>query len=106
MGGCEYTERDDPGNLQFDWLEVQLDRYRDRGLQVRAVLVHNFYSVILVLGFYSAFRARNLLIPPPLPLRSISIPFPTRSLLALLPLHVLPRRSGTASGPEGVGAKG
>lgn len=35
MGGCEYGDRDDPGNLQFDWLEVQLDRYRDRGMQVR-----------------------------------------------------------------------
>ncbi|KLO18105.1 endopolyphosphatase [Schizopora paradoxa] len=34
VGGCEYGDRDDPGNLQFDWLEVQLDRYRDRGLQV------------------------------------------------------------------------
>lgn len=35
MGGCEYGEDDDPGNLQFDWFEVQLDRYRERGMQVR-----------------------------------------------------------------------
>ncbi|KAL5507973.1 hypothetical protein ACEPAH_5591 [Sanghuangporus vaninii] len=34
VGGCEYGDDDDPGNLQFDWLEVQLDRYRERGLQV------------------------------------------------------------------------
>jgi len=34
VGGCEYGDRDDPGNLQFDWLEVQLDRYRDKGMQV------------------------------------------------------------------------
>ncbi|KAL5530139.1 hypothetical protein ACEPAF_6396 [Sanghuangporus sanghuang] len=34
VGGCEYGDENDPGNLQFDWLEVQLDRYRERGLQV------------------------------------------------------------------------
>ena len=34
VGGCEYTEKSDPGNLQFDWLEVQLHRYRERGIQV------------------------------------------------------------------------
>lgn len=34
VGGCEYGEADDPGNLEFDWLEVQLDRYRNRGMQV------------------------------------------------------------------------
>lgn len=34
MGGCEYQDREDPGNLEFDWLEVQLDRFRDRGMQV------------------------------------------------------------------------
>ena len=35
VGGCEYGDDDDPGNLQFDWFEVQLGRYRERGLQVR-----------------------------------------------------------------------
>ena len=35
VGGCEYTDAQDPGNLELDWLEVQLDRYRDRGMQVR-----------------------------------------------------------------------
>ncbi|EJD01156.1 uncharacterized protein FOMMEDRAFT_21595 [Fomitiporia mediterranea MF3/22] len=34
VGGCEYGEGDDPGNLQFDWFEVQLDRFRERGMQV------------------------------------------------------------------------
>ncbi|EIN10626.1 endopolyphosphatase [Punctularia strigosozonata HHB-11173 SS5] len=34
VGGCEYKEKDDPGNLQFDWLEVQLGRYRERNMQV------------------------------------------------------------------------
>ncbi len=34
VGGCEYREPDDPGNLQFDWLEVQLKMYRKRGVQV------------------------------------------------------------------------
>jgi len=32
--GCVYKEPNDPGNLQFDWLEVQLDMYRRRGMQV------------------------------------------------------------------------
>ena len=39
VGGCEYTDAEDPGNLEFDWLEVQLDRYRDRGMQVRVFSV-------------------------------------------------------------------
>ncbi len=47
MGGCEYGDRDDPGNLQFDWLEVQLDRYRDQGIQVRFLRVYTLFSVFL-----------------------------------------------------------
>ncbi|TFY83609.1 hypothetical protein EWM64_g409 [Hericium alpestre] len=34
MGGCEYHDRDDAGNLQFDWLGVQLETFRRRGMQV------------------------------------------------------------------------
>jgi hypothetical protein len=34
VGGCEYLEPNDPGNLQFDWLEVQLKMFRKRGMQV------------------------------------------------------------------------
>jgi len=34
VGGCEYREPDDPGNLQLDWLEVQLRTFRQRGMQV------------------------------------------------------------------------
>ncbi|KAI0320832.1 hypothetical protein OF83DRAFT_1162184 [Amylostereum chailletii] len=34
VGGCEFTERDDPGNLQLDWMEVQLEMFRSRGMQV------------------------------------------------------------------------
>ena len=33
--GCEYNDPDDPGNLEFDWLEVQLESFRDRHMQVR-----------------------------------------------------------------------
>ncbi|KAF8812426.1 hypothetical protein BYT27DRAFT_6418082 [Phlegmacium glaucopus] len=32
--GCPYKEPNDPGNLQLDWLEVQLNMYRKRGIQV------------------------------------------------------------------------
>jgi hypothetical protein len=35
VGGCEYKDRDDPGNLEFDWLEVQLKYFRARDMQVR-----------------------------------------------------------------------
>lgn len=35
VGGCEYPDKEDPGNLQFDWLEVQLDGFRERNMQVR-----------------------------------------------------------------------
>ncbi|KAJ7890789.1 Metallo-dependent phosphatase-like protein [Mycena leptocephala] len=31
VGGCEFKDRDDAGNLQFDWLEVQLKGFRARG---------------------------------------------------------------------------
>ncbi|KAJ3785468.1 endopolyphosphatase [Lentinula aff. detonsa] len=34
VGGCNYNEPDDPGNLQFAWLEDQLKSYRKRGMQV------------------------------------------------------------------------
>jgi len=34
VGGCQFTDPSDPGNLQFDWLEVQLKAYRRRGMQV------------------------------------------------------------------------
>lgn len=34
VGGCGYKEADDPGNLQFDWLEVQLKSFRSRGMHV------------------------------------------------------------------------
>lgn len=34
VGGCEQGDSDDPGNLQFDWLEVQLEAFRSRGMQV------------------------------------------------------------------------
>jgi len=34
ISGCPYNEPNDPGNLQFDWLEVQLNMYRSRGMQV------------------------------------------------------------------------
>ncbi|OSX60399.1 hypothetical protein POSPLADRAFT_1066706 [Postia placenta MAD-698-R-SB12] len=34
VGGCEPGEHEDPGNLQLDWLEVQLQAFRRRGMQV------------------------------------------------------------------------
>jgi len=34
VAGCAFREPNDPGNLQFDWLEVQLKDYRNRGMQV------------------------------------------------------------------------
>jgi len=33
VGGCEISNPEDPGNLQFDWLEVQLESFRRRGMQ-------------------------------------------------------------------------
>ncbi|EKM80275.1 hypothetical protein AGABI1DRAFT_120307 [Agaricus bisporus var. burnettii JB137-S8] len=34
VGGCQYGDDDDPGNLEFDWLEVQLKQFRDKNIQV------------------------------------------------------------------------
>jgi hypothetical protein len=39
VGGCEFREPDDPGNLQFDWLEVQLKMFRQRGMQVLHTII-------------------------------------------------------------------
>jgi len=47
VSGCVYTARDDPGNLQLDWLEVQLKMYRERGIQVTLL------NSIQVLSFHS-----------------------------------------------------
>ena len=45
VGGCEYREPDDPGNLQFDWLEVQLKMFRQRGMQVpRTIILFRLFS--------------------------------------------------------------
>lgn len=34
VGGCQLHDSNDPGNMQFDWLDVQLQLYRQRGMQV------------------------------------------------------------------------
>ncbi|KAF7355326.1 RFX-type winged-helix domain-containing protein [Mycena sanguinolenta] len=34
VGGCAFKDREDAGNLEFDWLEVQLKGFRARGMQV------------------------------------------------------------------------
>ncbi|KAF5387835.1 hypothetical protein D9615_000419 [Tricholomella constricta] len=34
VGGCGFKDPSDPGNLQLDWLEVQLNGYRSRDMQV------------------------------------------------------------------------
>ncbi|KAG2145766.1 Metallo-dependent phosphatase-like protein [Suillus clintonianus] len=34
VGGCDYAEPKDPGNIQLDWLEEQLEIFRSRQMQV------------------------------------------------------------------------
>jgi hypothetical protein len=34
VGGCEWSDRNDAGNLEFDWLEVELSSFRSRGMYV------------------------------------------------------------------------
>lgn len=36
VAGCPFTEPDDAGNLQLDWVDVQLKSYRDRNMLVCA----------------------------------------------------------------------
>jgi hypothetical protein len=54
INGCPYKEPNDPGNLQFDWLEVQLNMYRKRGMQVRSSLSKlrqsNFFPQVWMSG--------------------------------------------------------
>ncbi|GJJ07459.1 hypothetical protein Clacol_001661 [Clathrus columnatus] len=33
-GGCSYRDEADPGNLQLDWMDVQLEQFRSRGMKV------------------------------------------------------------------------
>lgn len=39
VGGCEYKQPNDPGNLQLDWLDVQLGVFRDKGIKVGAIFL-------------------------------------------------------------------
>ena len=32
VNGCPYDDPEDPGNLQLDWLEVQLESFQERGM--------------------------------------------------------------------------
>lgn len=34
VDGCKYKDKDDPGNLELDWLDVQLGLFRERGMKV------------------------------------------------------------------------
>lgn len=34
VDGCEYKDDEDPGNLQLDWMDVQLGLFRRRGMKV------------------------------------------------------------------------
>ena len=36
--GCKRNDAEDPGTLEFEWVEAQLDRFRGRNMQVRIVL--------------------------------------------------------------------
>lgn len=36
--GCEYKDPDDAGNLEFDWLDVQLSTFRSRNMKVGNIL--------------------------------------------------------------------
>ena len=45
VGGCGHSDPQDPGNLEFDWLEVQLQLFRYRKMQVRAVSLTEEVSV-------------------------------------------------------------
>lgn len=43
VDGCK-DGSDEPGALEFDWLEVQLESFRERGMQVRSLRVS--YTVV------------------------------------------------------------
>lgn len=45
VDGCDFHNEDDPGNLQFDWLEVQLKMYRERDMQVSDVDVSAVFII-------------------------------------------------------------
>lgn len=49
VSGCPYKERNDPGNLELDWLEVQLEMYRKRGMQVITTVFVKFNGLDYVI---------------------------------------------------------
>lgn len=40
VGGCGLHDPEDPGNLQLDWLEVQIKTYRNRNMQAGFFVNH------------------------------------------------------------------
>ncbi|KAL1702321.1 Metallo-dependent phosphatase-like protein [Schizophyllum commune] len=40
VGGCEFGDHTDPGNLELDWLAVQLQGFRDRGMHLMRCIGH------------------------------------------------------------------
>ena len=49
VGGCGFKDANDPGNLQFDWLEVQLKTYRRRKMQV-CQIVSTALTLVICFG--------------------------------------------------------
>lgn len=47
VGGCNYADPKDPGNIHLDWLEEQLESFRSRQMQVRVLgYFSNFFNVV------------------------------------------------------------
>ncbi|CDO75616.1 hypothetical protein BN946_scf184858.g56 [Trametes cinnabarina] len=65
VGGCARTLPQDPGNLQLDWLEVQLQLFRERGIQVWLwghvpPSSYNFYSECVSLLYMTAANCKRV----------------------------------------------
>ncbi|CDO76280.1 hypothetical protein BN946_scf184470.g38 [Trametes cinnabarina] len=65
VGGCARTLPQDPGNLQLDWLEVQLQLFRERGIQVWLSghvppSSYNFYSECVSLLYMTTANCKRV----------------------------------------------
>ncbi|TFK21831.1 endopolyphosphatase [Coprinopsis marcescibilis] len=67
VNGCPFREPDDPGNLQLDWLEVQLKEFLDRGMQTY-IIGHvppspgNYFPECFVRYAELALRFQNIIL--------------------------------------------
>ena len=64
VGGCDPKDPEDPGNLQYDWLEVQLQTFRRRGMQVSITVLLCDFLLSFIVGRSPSEMLMSILFGP------------------------------------------